>query len=639
MKKFLLTLAALLTCSMALWAEGELTVSDGSVTNGSVPINGLWVDSEGTTSQCIYPAEMLAEMNGENITIIKFYLTNNGIQFKNCTLAFSMGETVQTEYESATAIEGLTLVKTWEVGDSHTGETELVLELDAPFAYQGGNLVFECKVTTTGAYGSTYFYGQNMSGYVSFSRSSRANFLPKTTFTYGEKAEYEAKLTPQELNFGKVALQSEKTMTLKLKNNGQNAFTPALSSLSAPFSTTYTAAELAPSGSVEIPVTYAPTAPGDYTGTLTIDCGQAGSFAVPLSGYSLNEMELTVCDGTEQSAYFPTYGYWFDNTGTMDQMLYPAEQLAEIVGCQIIGVRFYPESTIGFGNGDLRLSMAESDIVQYESAGVSSEPTNLVSEVTPVATTTVTAGDTELEFGFDAPVTYEGGTLVLQTNVSRAGSYLSTYFLGTNADEGVYMSYCKYSTNHMSSRFMPKMTIIYTKTQEDPVEPVYYVVGGFNGWSQQEGMVEIGEAGASITVEAQDLSNPEDESQEFKIITAAQDGGWIWYGGQDANGAGYFGITEELLGQPITLDDGTAPAVQNFRLPTAGTYTIKLVQERNEVEGLKMVVTKETVTAIDAVKSEVKGDNNYYNLMGQKMNGNNLPAGIYIHNGKKIIVK
>ena len=32
-------------------------------------------------------------------------------------------------------------------------------------------------------------------------------------------------------------------------------------------------------------------------------------------------------------------------------------------------------------------------------------------------------------------------------------------------------------------------------------------------------------------------------------------------------------------------------------------------------------------------------DGAYYNLMGQKMNGNNLPAGIYIHNGKKILVK
>ena len=32
-------------------------------------------------------------------------------------------------------------------------------------------------------------------------------------------------------------------------------------------------------------------------------------------------------------------------------------------------------------------------------------------------------------------------------------------------------------------------------------------------------------------------------------------------------------------------------------------------------------------------------DGAYYNLMGQKMNGNNLPAGIYIHNGQKILVK
>lgn len=32
-------------------------------------------------------------------------------------------------------------------------------------------------------------------------------------------------------------------------------------------------------------------------------------------------------------------------------------------------------------------------------------------------------------------------------------------------------------------------------------------------------------------------------------------------------------------------------------------------------------------------------DGAYYNLMGQKMNANNLPAGIYIHNGKKVLVK
>ena len=44
-------------------------------------------------------------------------------------------------------------------------------------------------------------------------------------------------------------------------------------------------------------------------------------------------------------------------------------------------------------------------------------------------------------------------------------------------------------------------------------------------------------------------------------------------------------------------------------------------------------------TGVEEVAIDQKGDGAYYNLMGQKMNANNLPAGIYIHNGKKIVVK
>ena len=44
-------------------------------------------------------------------------------------------------------------------------------------------------------------------------------------------------------------------------------------------------------------------------------------------------------------------------------------------------------------------------------------------------------------------------------------------------------------------------------------------------------------------------------------------------------------------------------------------------------------------TGVDEVKAATAESNVYYNLMGQKFDGNNLPAGIYIHNGQKIIVK
>ena len=43
--------------------------------------------------------------------------------------------------------------------------------------------------------------------------------------------------------------------------------------------------------------------------------------------------------------------------------------------------------------------------------------------------------------------------------------------------------------------------------------------------------------------------------------------------------------------------------------------------------------------AVEEIVTEVKGDNNYYNLMGQKVDAANLTTGIYIHNGKKILVK
>ena len=44
-------------------------------------------------------------------------------------------------------------------------------------------------------------------------------------------------------------------------------------------------------------------------------------------------------------------------------------------------------------------------------------------------------------------------------------------------------------------------------------------------------------------------------------------------------------------------------------------------------------------TGVEEVKAATAESNVYYNLMGQKFDGNNLPAGIYIHDGKKVIVK
>lgn len=48
---------------------------------------------------------------------------------------------------------------------------------------------------------------------------------------------------------------------------------------------------------------------------------------------------------------------------------------------------------------------------------------------------------------------------------------------------------------------------------------------------------------------------------------------------------------------------------------------------------------EDTPSSVEEIEAANAQDGAYYNLMGQKFNGNDLPAGIYIHNGKKIIVK
>ena len=73
------------------------------------------------------------------------------------------------------------------------------------------------------------------------------------------------------------------------------------------------------------------------------------------------------------------------------------------------------------------------------------------------------------------------------------------------------------------------------------------------------------------------------------------------------------------------------------------TYEVQ-VQATNEDGGdsawtESTLFTTKTKTGINELVTNKKNDNIYYNLMGQKMNPANLPAGIYIHNGKKIIVK
>ena len=167
MKK-IFTLFAVATMALAAQAT-VLTICDDEWYSGGVPIYGLWADTENTIGQMIYPADMLTDMVGCEISELKFYTdaylyeqydmmdqvqASDYINFSNATIQLSLK--VVEEASLSTAIEGATAVATTV---PVKGDAYMTFTLDEPFLYEGGNLLVECKVIVAGTYGTTYFAG------------------------------------------------------------------------------------------------------------------------------------------------------------------------------------------------------------------------------------------------------------------------------------------------------------------------------------------------------------------------------------------------------------------------------------------------------------------------------------------------
>ena len=208
-------------------------------------------------------------------------------------------------------------------------------------------------------------------------------------------------------------------------------------------------------------------------------------------------------------------------------------------------------------------------------------------------------------------------------DLSSLGEVESVYFSLNSTDSG------DYGMNTAAYFCMDKFQIEGPSTEDNDG---FFLVGDFNDWNQ------TAEGGRKAFDENDKLEGVEFEAgAEFKVIAYDQDGSTIWFGGQDDNNVGYFLLNNDLMGQGISCVEGDNGA--NFRIEEAGTYNIELAVVRDFNGGVIMTVTKAEPNAISTVGVDTKADNAYYNLMGVKYN--NMPniPGIYIHNGKKIIIK
>ena len=494
-KSFILMCAALFALTSFVPAQAEeLTVfGAGTATCEEVPIRGYWYDTQDYKVQTILPESEFANMIGASVTAMKFYIADaGGNKMSGGKLAVSIG-TTDVSYFYQLSAEFITTGFTQVAEITMTqGETEIVIDFNEPWVYDGGNIMIETRVVEGGNCPDVKFLGEPSSVYNAVYGKSSATptaFYPKTTFTYSGGIEDMAKVTPAAIEFGTVYLENTATQAITVKNLGKNAFTPVFSGLEAPFSID-AATEVAPGETKTFDVTFTASTIGEYNQTLIVNCGVAGLFEVPITGIAAEmPAEVVVAEGTATSNIVPirTSDYEYYNGGNQAQMIYNSDLLTALQGKKINSIKFHASAPFQrLEGGKIQLSLKEDEQSAYESA-------TAITDLTVVATGTVVLGESEIVFTFDEPYTYNGGNLVVETLVTEPGEYsFSDKFLGTNTTD--YVSYAHFNSSGWEShvyKFLPMTTFGYVK--EDTPEPQV-----IPGDANDDGHVTIGDVSALI---------------------------------------------------------------------------------------------------------------------------------------------
>ena len=177
---------------------GMVILADGGATNGNIPAYGVYMFAE-QHNQMLYPAALLQDLKGEEITQITFHSSVLAQDFTNpnettggYTVAVVKLKEVTEENLSGGLLNvtGATQVATrvkYEIVNYQT-----IFTFEEPFPYTGGNLLIDISTSIQGANGkgsTAAYYGISSPSasrcthnyYTTF--NTLYNFLPKITFT------------------------------------------------------------------------------------------------------------------------------------------------------------------------------------------------------------------------------------------------------------------------------------------------------------------------------------------------------------------------------------------------------------------------------------------------------------------------
>ena len=183
--------------------------------------------------------------------------------------------------------------------------------------------------------------------------------------------------------------------------------------------------------------------------------------AMLLGMTAMNAADITVFDGTQVSVYVPLPTASYNEGGTRGQVIYPASALQDMVGQPINGFTLYiNDEGCKMNGGTLRVSVGEVENTVFTTTSFVN-----VSTLTTVALVGMTYGLHEVDIDFEEPYIYEGGNLLIDFYVKKAGesgAYNFTYFYGlyqqghsslTTGDEGnEYREFIPKTTFHYGAK-------------------------------------------------------------------------------------------------------------------------------------------------------------------------------------------